>query len=151
MNKVQLCIGLAVLFLLSACASRQENNLEEIFVTEIREDNSKMFAFTLRQEKSSSGEQPRHKAMAKKAGKKRRNGAGKGAGKEEVRERKNPLADIFQQRLELRLSKSDYCRTGYLELERYTNRGAMTMRGECNESATEKDRQRFPNRTNVGG
>ena len=151
MNKVQWCSGIAVILLLSACASRQEKTLEEIFVTEIREDNSKMFAFTLKQEHAQQREQSRHKARGEKAGKMRKKGGGKGTAKGEARERKNALEDIFQQRLEQRLSKSDYCRTGYLELERYANRGSMTMRGECNESATEKDRQRFPNRTNVGG
>ncbi|WDE04798.1 hypothetical protein SG34_026375 [Thalassomonas viridans] len=149
-NKTQLCCWCGVFLFLAACSSHREKTVEEIFVTEIREDSSKMFAFTLTQEKAARSRQADTKTRAGKQGKSRKGGKEKGAGKNESRERQNPLEDIFQQRLEQRLSQNNYCRTGYLELERYASRGAMTMRGECNESATESDRQRFPNQTGGG-
>lgn len=147
-NKAHTYALFTVLFLLSACAGRQEKPVEEIFVTQIRADNSKMFAFTLKSEKTERGDKPHDKTAAKQ-GKGRKGGgrgkaAGKTANKAESRERKNPLADMFEQRLEQRLSQSGYCSAGYIELERYATRGAMTVRGECNDSATANDRQRFP-------
>ncbi|WDD99674.1 hypothetical protein [Thalassomonas actiniarum] len=148
-NKAQFCGWLSMLCLLSACSSRQEKSVEEIFVTQIREDNSKMFAFTLRQEKAARSDKTRDKMATGKQGK-RGKGAGrnKSAGRGEKQERENPLATVIQQKLEQRLNQSRYCTTGYLELERYASRAGMTVRGECNESATADDRLRFPNRVN---
>ncbi|WDE12460.1 hypothetical protein [Thalassomonas haliotis] len=146
-NKAHIYGLFAVLFLLSACAGHKEKPVEEIFVTQIREDDSKMFAFTLKSERAGRGDKARNKTAAK-PGKARKGGRQKGTGKAEGRERENPLAGIVQQRLEQRLSENGYCSAGYIELERYATRGGMTVRGECHDSATANDRQRFPNQMN---
>ncbi|WP_281559818.1 hypothetical protein [Thalassomonas sp. RHCl1] len=149
MNKAQFCGWLSLFFLLSACSSRQDKPVEEIFVTQIRADNSKMFAFTLRAEQASRGDKTRDKMAGGKQGKRGKGtGRNKGAGKGERQEREHPLANVIQQKLEQKLDQSQYCTSGYLELERYATREGMTVRGECNESATADDRLRFPNGVN---
>jgi hypothetical protein len=47
--------------------------------------------------------------------------------------------------LELQLQKNVYCREGYTLLERQISHERTLLRGECQELATDQDRQNFPN------
>lgn len=49
------------------------------------------------------------------------------------------------ERLERALAKKRFFRVGYYELDRHEAVGEISMRGECNEEATEDHRRNFPN------
>lgn len=45
--------------------------------------------------------------------------------------------------LEAMLAQNNYCRGGYMVLEQYEQHGSYIIRGECRESATIADREKF--------
>jgi hypothetical protein len=45
-----------------------------------------------------------------------------------------------------RIKRSGFCREGYITLEEKIGTATSMLRGECRESATEDDREAFPNR-----
>jgi len=47
--------------------------------------------------------------------------------------------------LDIYLSTFGYCREGYWLLERNINHQRISLRGECNELASETDREKYPN------
>lgn len=47
--------------------------------------------------------------------------------------------------LEFELNKSSFCREGYRETERVTEFQVVFVRGECTETASDNDREQFPN------
>ena len=51
--------------------------------------------------------------------------------------------------LEKKLLASGFCRDGWMETERHFQPPNASIRGECDETATDRDRQNFPNTTDV--
>ena len=140
---------LTFILAMQGCASQQDSKVRERFITEIRADDSKMFVFTLNLAKSAEAGKPQQrKTTRENKGKVRGNKPDKGT-KATGRSKDKRLSGIFMQRLELALDQNDYCRNGYIELARYATKGSMSLRGECNESATGKDRKNFPNKANI--
>ena len=56
------------------------------------------------------------------------------------------MKPYFNDMLESKLKNSGYSREGYIELDSYSGRGQLQMRGECEEGATEEDRIKFVNK-----
>lgn len=66
-----------------------------------------------------------------------------------------PDLNDWTQQIELGLSKTlamtGFCREGFMELSRIIEVGRAEIRGECNEGATEADKQKFsPTKQNSG-
>jgi hypothetical protein len=49
------------------------------------------------------------------------------------------------EQLEKKLLATGFCREGWMETERHYQPPNASIRGECNETATDKDHQNFPN------
>ena len=121
--------------------------------TTIRSDGSKEFLYTITLPEADSpqrGNRPSG-SMRMSGGSNRQvsasGGIGYGSGRggnrsRDPAERQNELLD---ERLGKKLRKTGYCREGWMELERSFRPPAATIRGECNETATEKDHTNFPN------
>jgi len=142
---------LFALLTLTACSSKEKPRLEEFFRTEIREDGSKMFAFSLILARDTDGERQKNTTSpqpVKREGRRGKGGRGQGTNPKlnsdnTASKGQEKLAELFQQRLDIRLETSRYCREGYMELEKSFVGAIYTLRGECNESATEQDRKHF--------
>ena len=48
-------------------------------------------------------------------------------------------------RLTIKLNENGFCREGYTTIEQRSQMNAVALRGQCNEPATEIDREMFPN------
>ena len=49
--------------------------------------------------------------------------------------------------LDIKLAETAFCQNGYTTINSYFERGHSEVRGECNDSATEDDRNKFPTST----
>ncbi len=142
------------LITLPACSNTKEPKTESFFHTQIRDDSSKEFTFSLifsRNEKEVGKETQGSSPTQKRD---RGNGSGKGQGKGSKRgsssvtaksntisaSKADRMQATFHQYLDLKMQESEYCKTGYLTLERNFIGAIYSLRGECNESATKEDR-----------
>ena len=148
-----------ILFILFAialigCSSHSAPKISEYFSTEIMADNSKRFYFSLII--SHQYDEENNNQMRQKQSKRGKGGSGRGSGtrkgdngngqtKQSTAKstKTNSMELELEERLINQLALNSYCRTGYMELERNIGRALMSIRGECHESATEGDRQRF--------
>ena len=148
--------------LFTGCSSNPEKTEPEgYFATRINEGGEKLFQFTLDIEASNgdkqgarSGGRPGNVGgyaagsssrgvtggvtAGTKSGKGRRGGS---------RNSSNYFAEMnsrLENRLEQELKTTGYCREGFQEIERMTGPSAFFIKGKCDESATEQDRQQFP-------
>lgn len=53
------------------------------------------------------------------------------------------ITKVSRKGLEAMLAQNHYCRDGYMVLEQYEQHGSYIIRGECRESATSADREKF--------
>ncbi len=137
------------------CSSHSSSQVTEFFSTTIMEDDSKRFYFSL----IISNQTEANKSEGQKQSQRSKGGVGKGSGSRKGRNSKsqtdqqpvqqpkvNKRVFELEERLINKLALNNYCRTGYMELERNIGKALMSIRGECHESATEEDRQHFINR-----
>jgi len=156
-NKNFLYSSILILLFLSGCSNTNKPQFKSFFKTEIHENHSKVFNFSL---VLVSGEYTNEtNSKAQKQGKGKGNGKGKGQGKgkhkksndvanEKKSQKKSNVNKIEKQldtRLAIELGKNNYCRNGYMELERNLGQRYLSIRGECRENASINDRERFPN------
>ncbi|HHL31310.1 MAG TPA: hypothetical protein ENJ41_01905 [Oceanospirillales bacterium] len=143
-NKLLISLSVAALSL-SACGSnsarRQGSMPKEIFVTYIKPNGSKVFNYSLIKRMPSQGQ------MGKGMGKGMHGGMGgmKGGKKPDMNKMKAQMQAKATKKLGLKLAESGYCREGYMELDSFFERGHVTIKGECNDSATAQDREKFIN------
>ena len=124
--QTRLVVLLVLATLLTACASankkRPKQIFNESFLTDIKEDGTKLFIYVA----NFFGDPGRGS---------RRTG------------RLSSIADVQEEitleGLELKLRTTRYCRHGYLLLSNYNQFGSVEIRGECQEGATESDRKLF--------
>ena len=148
---------LSAAIVVSGCSSQDKyiNKMNENFVTNITEDGSKRFNYSLNARGKRGG--------AKGADKNRSGGrggisggrggrgdgrGGKGGGQSrQAQSDSEALTKKIQSRmteqLELYLEQSGYCREGFLELDSYFSPTRSHIRGECRETATDNDRAEF--------
>ncbi len=141
-----------LLFLLltwvSACAtkSRQEQITHQQLLTDIKENDSKLFIFIVNFLEG----KPRnefHQTM--------QNNSQRQTGSRTASSSRSKQVDL-QERLEKRvfdaldykLEQTGFCRDGYFVLSNYIEFGTAEVRGECKESATDADRKLFAKESN---
>lgn len=132
------------LILLSACSQTPKKPaFNESFVTHIELDGTKKFSYSLISLK------PGNNIPQKGKGKGRHQGQGKGSYGQGKRKSDNrpPKGNgkMLNQRLEKILSETGYCQQGYTELDTYNDREISQFTGQCEEKASDTERERFPN------
>lgn len=150
------------ILLLAGCAGNplEKSTDKEAFVTHIKDDGSKMFTYGVSFELQQG---QRDRANRDVGGMLRENSAPGGQNRGRNRggdtnmvmsggmrgSRGNSLRDnmleVMTEKLLLKLANSGYCREGYMQLDEYVDRTSAQIKGECNESATEEDREKFAN------
>lgn len=164
MNAKKMTITVALILLVSACASSQKNpDFEDYLATNIRSDGSKEFYYTVtmaggqHSQKGKGGNNVSGGArVSGGSASNTRAGAGitvggsgggqrgnKGGGKH--RQASAARDERMTEQLEKKLSATGFCREGFMETERHLQPPKASIRGECNETATDRDRQNFPN------
>jgi hypothetical protein len=143
------------LFTLSACSSKIEPKSHAFFRTEIRDDNSKEFTFSVVFSRSKDEASNGMKNASNTQRPDKRRGSGKGRGNRsqddstaaksttKTSSKTEKLQTIFQQHLDLKMKETKYCKAGYLTLEKSFVGAIYSLRGECNESATKEDRNQL--------
>lgn len=54
------------------------------------------------------------------------------------------FALMFDDALNLKLNSTGFCRTSFTQVDKQTRRGATLVKGECNETASDADREKLP-------
>ena len=154
LSKPLLSFFLVLLFAITGCSSKGKPQMTDFFRTEIRDDGSKMFTFTVvvskhRGESNKQESQP-HKQTNRERGSGGKRGSGNKRGGQankvadgDRRGDSDQMAELFEELFQKRMVKSRYCRESYIELERGFSGTMFTLRGECRESATNEDRKHF--------
>jgi len=167
-NLIKTSVLIFPILFVGACSSTGPVKSQDFFRTQIRDNHSKMFTYTMivisnksiANEKNGNGDNAQAKQQHKKGqGKGKGNGQGKGKGKgknkqnnpeqslqvsKRKKKKNNKMVELLFDGLNERLAINQYCRGGFIELERDIKRTVMTLRGECQESATKADRGQFP-------
>lgn len=146
-NIIKIISVLIVLSTISACASHKtdpddfKNRVKDRFKTDIRSNGIKLFTYKAKLDTpdNSSSELP-HQERIKQVKKQSRS-------KNTQRSIYAPDLSDWTEQIELGLSKTldmtGYCREGFMELSRIIEVGRAEIRGECNEGATDEDREKF--------
>ncbi|MHC6645766.1 hypothetical protein ACYTPF_04295 [Alteromonas sp. HB246098] len=148
MNKTLLVITTSLI--VSACAHRPPPlDMDEIFFeTQIKQDGTKLFAFSIPLMK------PREGAKGGSRGGRGGEGGGRGGrGGQESRGGSAQKSSGSSERmteqlyasLDKKLEETGYCQTGYIEIDTHQTEDRLHLLGECNETASELDRLDFPN------
>lgn len=142
----QLTIALVVA--VSACSSREPKRPEwvEYFATHIEEDGTKQFSLAL-EPQGRGGGGPRG-GRGRGSGPGGGNGRGPGGGAGGVPDRSDMqqrMEQMLEAKLDAHLRQSGFCQGDYTVVDQSFIQGLMTVRGECNEKASEQDREQFPN------
>ncbi|MEH6468101.1 MAG: hypothetical protein V7725_00645 [Porticoccus sp.] len=129
---------------LFACASQPEKkpNFDEFFETDIKENDLKIFTYKINIE-TPTGSRGDMRGMGGGMG---RGGGGKGqvgGQKQNVENIKNELKEKTFSQLEAKLAETGFCREGYTTINSYFERSRSEIYGECNEGATEGNREKF--------
>ena len=146
-NKLLISLTVATLSI-TACSSnspkRQSGMPTEVFVTQIKPDGSKVFNYSLIKNMPNQGQmgKGRGKGGGMHGG---MSGGMKGGKKPDMSKMKAKMEEKANKKLNLKLAETGYCREGYMELDSFFERGHVTIKGECNESATAQDKKTFIN------
>lgn len=130
-----------VITLILGCASTKKRSKEIVsdsFITDIKENGTKLFVYV------ANFRTPKIKPQ--KIGGQGRNNSQQ----QPVKSMSSIRSDIADKQeeltieaLELKLTSTDYCRTGYFVLGNYNQFGSVEIRGECREGASDIDRKLF--------
>lgn len=130
------------IILLTACAtgpSRSKSITNESFLTDIKENNAKLFVYI-------ANFKSRPITINRQAQGTRATGSAQQPSMSNLRsEQALEQEEQAIEALEYKLQTSGYCRQGYFILGNYNQFGSVEIRGECQESATEADKQLFGN------
>lgn len=141
---IKICTTLVLINLLAACAGTKTDpadfdaKVKDRFKTDIRGNGIKLFTYKAKLAPTDNyASQLPHQQRAEQA---------KSAKRSRSRRNEVDLSDWTEQ-IELGLTKTldmtGYCREGYMELSRIIEVGRGEIRGECNEGATDEDREKF--------
>jgi len=133
---------------MSACANKKTKYREitEYFVTDIKEDGSKQFSYSLIIKMPSK--QPKgnvrggHSSVKGGQGGRRNNGV-EGSSKKIKGNNSDMFARIenrFYEMLEAKLAATKFCQVGYLTLDSYIDREKSQLRGECHDQAEQQSK-----------
>lgn len=135
--------------LASGCSSVSKSDMKDFFRTEIRDDDSKMFTFTVvvagQNKDGKQAGKPNNQGRSGRgpSDKGGPNGSPQKSPNANRNNNRNEMTELFEELLTERLEKNQYCRQGYIDLGRSFSGSMFTLRGECHESATAKDRKHF--------
>ena len=155
--------------LVSACSSSQKNlEIDDYLATNIRSDGSKEFYYTAtivneKVSKKGRGNKNVSGGMRVKGGSSRNTtgsagltvGNSTGGGHQGGNRGRggsrpgSPADEKLSEQLKKKLLASGFCRDGWMENERYIQPPNASVRGECNETANDRDRQNFPNSADI--
>lgn len=132
---------LLALSLLSACASKDKSfsHMREVFTTEIDNFGSKRFTYLLISRTKGLNTLGLVSSKDKSSNKQNR----QGRTFERVGANKDELKEDFVERLAQFLLENQYCRSGYMELDFTAVITEIQLVGECNESATPQDIEKW--------
>lgn len=139
------------LLMLSACSSTKQSQMEEFFKTKIHADGSKRFTFSLvilqtqNHNKEKSQQRPNKPSKSNGNRKKGQNDSrnNKQGSLDKENSKLSKMTELFEERLQKYMANKQYCREGYITLETSFSGAIYTLRGECQESATDEDKRRF--------
>ncbi|WP_231125149.1 hypothetical protein [Alteromonas mediterranea] len=151
MNKTLLAITTSLI--VSACAHRPGPlDMDEIFFeTKIKQDGTKLFAFSIplmkpREGAKDGGGRGGRGQGGEGGGRGGRGGRGgqenRGSSSQKSSDR---MTEQLYASLEEKLDETGYCQTGYIEIDIHQTEDRLHLLGECNETASELDRLDFPN------
>lgn len=153
---IKLIISIAIICM-TGCSSNQKTEVPQGYLaTNISEDGSKQFVYTVDLPES-NGQGRRGKGNGRpgnvaghvQGGSNRgltggvtagTGGRSKGGGRGQ-----QGKASLLQEALDAELKRTGYCRKGYMELDRMMQTAQTSIKGECVESASDSDREEFPN------
>lgn len=134
-----LATTISVAALLSACATPQlEPTEHESFATKIHADDSKTFTYQL-EDHGAAKTQTYIEFTDQRLQDSQHPNAQQEADQREEQRREHR----FFRLLDAKLKQTGFCREGYVELESSIKARVATVRGECRESASPEDRERF--------
>ena len=151
MKKTLLIITTSLI--VSACAHRPPPlDMDEIFFeTQIKQDGTKLFAFSIPLMKPREGAKGGGGRGGRGQG---GDGGGRGGrGGQESRggssqksfDRSDRMTEQLYASLDEKLDETGYCQTGYIEIDTHQTEDRLHLLGECNETASELDKIEFPN------
>lgn len=150
MKKTVLVITTSLI--LSACAHRPPplDKDEIYFETKIKQDGTKLFAFSI-----PSMKQPDGGKGGSGRGSRSQEGGGRGgrSGQKDREGASEPSSDNGDRMakqlyasLDEKLDETGYCQTGFIEIDTHQTEDRLHLLGECNETASDLDRLDFPAR-----
>jgi len=145
MMKITLPLVIAT-SILAGCASKPDyyDTGDVFFETKINQDGTKLFAFSVGmdnggKEKGAKGKGQERGQRPPPGGKER--GERSNAGNDRLEQQ----MDEFYQLLDQKLAETEYCHSGYIEIDTHETQGRFHLLGECQESASQSDIEKFPN------
>lgn len=150
MKKTVLVITTSLI--LSACAHRPPplDKDEIYFETKIKQDGTKLFAFSIPSMKHSDGGKG-----GSGRGSRSQEGGGRGSRTEQkdrggAAEPSSDNGDRMEKQLyaslDEKLDETGYCQTGFIEIDTHQTEDRLHLLGECNETASDLDTLDFPAR-----
>ena len=149
MNKTLLVITTSLI--VSACAHRPPPlDMDEIFFeTKIKQDGTKLFAFSIPLMKPREGAKGGGGRGGRGQGGGGRGGRGgqesRGGSSQKPSDSSDRMTEQLYASLDEKLDETGYCQTGYIEIDTHQTEDRLHLLGECNEAASELDRIEFPN------
>ncbi|MBU2886308.1 hypothetical protein KO507_11085 [Gilvimarinus agarilyticus] len=141
----------AALLSAAGCSSGPERKapvLEQRLHTSITENGSKMFMFQMVRASGGDSSRAGGRPSGGRSGGPPGGGGGRGGDRGDKRgdkgaEESGKMLAEAHEALLVQLEQTGFCREGYMTLEESAKRGQLAIRGECNEAATEADRETF--------
>lgn len=117
--------------------------LTEHFTTQITENGSKMFDYSLVAQRPDGDRKGRGDGAGRRGPGGKNGEGGRRGGRGGAEEMQEHIKREFYQKLQAKLEETGYCREGYMELDSEFSRRQSRVRGECRESSTDSDREKF--------
>lgn len=134
--------GAAAVIAIAACGSAELKTTEtETFAPQIFADGTKTFTYTLEDHS-----RPKTRTYIQLQDQRLQDIQNQGESPEPPEEQLRVRAQLrFYRLLEAKLEQTGFCRKGYIELESDIGIDESMLRGECRDTATAEDRERFDN------
>ncbi len=126
-----ICLGITVSVACSHAPSASDIPANVSFTTNILANDTKLFTYTVGGMRGGPGGEGDMDDMPPARG-------GMGGA------RKGPSVQSLLRGVEAMLAQNHYCRDGFVVLEQYEQRLGYVVRGECRDSASHLDREKFP-------
>lgn len=152
MNKTLLVITTSLI--VSACAHRPPSlDKDEIyFETKIKQDGTKLFAFSIPSMKQPDGGKGGGAKGSGGRGSRSQEGGGRGGRTgqkdrggeaEQSSDNSDRMTKQLYVSLDEKLDETGYCQTGFIEIDTHQTEDRLHLLGECNETASDLDRLDF--------